>query len=96
MLEWLAVALPIIADNVFGYTLDQSGLGDKIREKIKPDATKAALQHALTITFGHFKQMQAIEQEDFDKQDDAGRSAHDYAKGIWLLVVGGEIEGEEE
>ncbi len=53
MLEWL---VPTIADNVLGYLLDQSGLGDKLREKLKPDATKIALQHALSVTFGHFQQ----------------------------------------
>ncbi len=42
--------------------------------------------------------IQAIEQPKFDKKDDISeRSAHDYAyDGLWLLVVGGEIEDEDE
>lgn len=52
MLEWLLSALPIIADNVLGYTLDQSGLGEKIKEKLKRSSIKEALEHALTVTFG--------------------------------------------
>jgi len=48
--------VPIIADNVLGYALDQSGIGEKLHEKFKPDAAKIALQHALGVTFGHFKQ----------------------------------------
>ncbi len=56
MLEWLVAALPILADNVLGYTLDQSGLGEKLREKLKPDTEKIALQNALKVTFGHFQQ----------------------------------------
>lgn len=40
---------------------------------------------------------QALEQPEFDKQDNIERSAHDYAyDGLWLLVVGGEIEDEDE
>jgi hypothetical protein len=41
--------------------------------------------------------MQALEQPEFDKRDNISeRSAHDYAyDGLWLLVVGGEIEGED-
>lgn len=49
------MALPIIADNVLGYVLDQSHIGEAIREKLKPDAAKLALQNALDVTFGHFK-----------------------------------------
>ena len=41
--------------------------------------------------------MQAIKQKKFDKQDNTKRSAHDYAyDGLWLLVVGGEINDEDE
>ena len=41
--------------------------------------------------------MQALEQPEFDKSDSISRrSAHDYAyDGLWLLVVGGEIEDED-
>ena len=200
MLAWLAVALPIIADNVLGYGLDQSGIGEKIREKFRRDPEKEAFQHALQNTFGLLEQrysvlaqedifrasfedkrcgrilsqlllrwgtpnpnelaalwasvkypqeseeytkslntslqalyqglldehhdvriasvqglimlarrfpdvydtvekmfIQGIEQKEFDVQDDIKRSAHDYAyEGLWLLIVGGEIEGEDE
>jgi len=41
--------------------------------------------------------IQAVEQPEFDKKDRLGRTAHDYAyEGLWLLVVGGEIEDEDE
>ncbi len=40
------------------------------------------------------KLIQAIAEQAFDKPDINGRSGHDYAyNALWLLVVGGEIEG---
>jgi len=56
MLAWLAVALPIITDNVLGYGLDQSGVGERIREKFRPDPIKEAFQHALKNTFALLEQ----------------------------------------
>ena len=56
MIAWLAVALPIIADNVLGYGLDQSGMGEKIREKFRADPVKEAFKHALQHTFTRLEQ----------------------------------------
>jgi len=44
MLEWL---VPIIVDNIFGYILDQSGLGDKVRSKFQHKPVQDAFQHSL-------------------------------------------------
>src|SRR3989440_12784864 len=54
MLEWL---IPIIIDNIFGYILDQSGIGDWIRSKFEPDPIKDALQRSLQKTFAHFEKL---------------------------------------
>ena len=54
MLEWL---IPIIVDNIFGYILDQSGIGDWIRSKFEPDPVKDALQRSLQKTFAHFEEL---------------------------------------
>jgi len=67
---------------------------------------RAACMHGLVLFARRFPAtyaaieklfMQAIEQSEFDKQDNAGRSAHDHAYDkLWLLAVGGEIEDEDE
>ncbi len=56
MIAWLAIALPIIADNVLGYGLDQSGIGEKIREKFRTDPVKEAFKHVLQSTFTRLEQ----------------------------------------
>lgn len=42
--EWI---LQIIVDNVFGYVLDQSGIAEKIRSKLRPDPVRQAFKRAL-------------------------------------------------
>ncbi len=51
--EWV---IPLIVDNVFGYLLDQSGLGEAVRSKLRRDPVKQAFQHALTSTLTQFEQ----------------------------------------
>ncbi|QBD74919.1 NACHT domain-containing protein [Ktedonosporobacter rubrisoli] len=52
-MEWL---IPLIVDNVFGYLLEQSGAGEKIRSKFLPDPGKAAFGRALQKALLDFAQ----------------------------------------
>ncbi len=54
MLEWL---IPVIAGNIFGYMLNQSGLGEQIRSKFKHDLTKDAIQRSLEKIFERFERL---------------------------------------
>ncbi len=54
--EWV---IPLIVDNVFGYLLDQSGLGEAVRNRLRPDPVKQAFQHALTSALTQFEQQHA-------------------------------------
>ncbi len=47
--------LEIIADNVFGYLLDHSGAGEKLRTTLKGDPIKTAFQRALETAFAQFE-----------------------------------------
>ncbi len=47
--------LEIIADNVFGYLLDHSSAGEKLRTTLKGDPTKTAFQRALETAFELFE-----------------------------------------
>src|SRR6266702_5215373 len=51
-IEWLT----IIVDNVFGYVLEQSGIGEYVRDKLKRDPAKKAFKRALGKAFERFKQ----------------------------------------
>lgn len=51
--EWV---ISLIVDNVFGYLLEQSGLGEAVRNRLRPDLVKQAFQHALTSTLTQFEQ----------------------------------------
>src|SRR5713101_1230092 len=51
--EWV---IPLIIDNVFGYLLDQSGLGETVRTRLSHDPIKQAFQNALTSTLTKFEQ----------------------------------------
>jgi hypothetical protein len=54
MLEWL---IPIIVDNIFGYILDQSGLGEQVRSKFQHKPVQEAFQHSIQKTFAHFEKV---------------------------------------
>src|SRR6266705_5172458 len=49
--EWV---IPLIVDNVFGYLLDQSDLGEAVRNRLRTDPVKQAFQHALTSPLTQF------------------------------------------
>lgn len=44
------IVLAAIVDGVFGYVLEQSGVADKLKEKLKLDPTRRAFEHALRQT----------------------------------------------
>lgn len=46
----------IIADNIIGYVLDQSGIGDAARQALRRTPEKQALKHALVLAFEQFRQ----------------------------------------
>jgi hypothetical protein len=50
--EWI---IPLIVDNVFGYLLDQSGLGEAVRNRLRHDPVKQAFQDVLTSTLTQFE-----------------------------------------
>src|SRR5258708_6831468 len=50
--EWV---IPLIVGNVFGYLLDQSGLGEAVRNKLRRDPVKQAFQDALASTLTQFE-----------------------------------------
>src|SRR5260370_2335184 len=45
----------IIVDNVIGYVLNQSGIGEEIRNKLHGDPVKKALEHALNQAYADFE-----------------------------------------
>jgi hypothetical protein len=51
-IEWAA----IIADNIIGYVLDQSGIGEAVRNALRRNPEKQALKHALIVAFEQFRQ----------------------------------------
>jgi HEAT repeat protein len=51
-IEWAA----IIADNIIGYVLDQSGIGETVRNALRRNPEKQALKHALILAFEQFRQ----------------------------------------
>ncbi|GHO98495.1 NTPase [Reticulibacter mediterranei] len=50
-IEWTS----IIIDNVIGYILDQSGIGEEIRSKLRRNPVKGALHHALNHAYAEFE-----------------------------------------
>jgi len=46
----------ILADNIVGYILDQSSIGEAIRSKLSPDPARRAFKRALTQAFEYFEQ----------------------------------------
>src|SRR5579884_1572103 len=52
LMNWV---LEIIADNVFGYLLDHSSAGEKLRTTLKGDPIKTAFQRALETAFAQFE-----------------------------------------
>ena len=52
MLEWLGI---IIVDNVFGYILDQSTVGEYLHERLSRQPEKEAFQYSLEKTFKYFE-----------------------------------------
>src|SRR5947209_19178336 len=52
MLDWL---IPIIVDNILGYILDQSGIGERIHSNFEKDDISVALHHSLEKTFSLFE-----------------------------------------
>ncbi|HEY6284176.1 MAG TPA: HEAT repeat domain-containing protein [Ktedonobacteraceae bacterium] len=51
-IEWAA----IIADNIIGYVLEQSGIGESVRNALRRNPEKQALKHALILAFEQFRQ----------------------------------------
>src|SRR5439155_18128408 len=47
----------IVVDNILGYLLDQSGLGEQIRRKYGRKPVKDAFQRSLQKTFSHFEKI---------------------------------------
>jgi len=51
-MNWL---IEVIADNVFGYLLDQSGASEKLRTALRGDPIETAFQRALQTAFEQFE-----------------------------------------
>ncbi len=54
--QYMAIAwASIIVDNVIGYVLNQSGIGEELRNKLHGDPVKKALEHALNQAYADFE-----------------------------------------